>query len=185
MGQLRFAAAREGERIVYGAERPGYSDQAVGGWIKFMQDNSIHRVCCLLSPEQLTSYPFDLLEKYREAFGESNVCHAPIEDLHLCDTGTLENVILPFLLQSDQANNPVVVHCWGGSGRTGHVLAAWLVRHRDLSVDAALGAVRSTGRNPREAVECGNATEQDLRGLLTGPQRRRSSPSPKGRDTEV
>jgi protein-tyrosine phosphatase len=60
------------------------------------------------------------------------------------------------------------VHCSGGSGRTGHILAAWLVHHRGLSVDDALDAVISTGRNPWEAVHCGNATEEQLRCLLAG-----------------
>ncbi len=40
----------------------------------------------------------------------------------------------------------VVVHCWGGSGRTGKVLAAWLVRRHGLSAaDAAAEVVRFAG----------------------------------------
>ena len=171
MRPFKFAAAKEGEKTVYGAQRPDYTEWAVNEWISFMQKNGIRRVCCLLSPKQLHHYPLDLLWKYREVFGESNVCHAAIEDFHLCDPGTLESEILPFLLQSDQAEAPVVVHCSGGSGRTGHVLAAWLVRRRGLSVDDALAAVASTSRNPFEAVECGKATEQELRSLLANPNK--------------
>jgi protein-tyrosine phosphatase len=136
---------------VYGAQRPGYPAQAidatpVSAWISFMQRNGVYRVCCLLALKQLAYYRLDLLGTYREVFGESNVCHAAIEDYHLCDAVKLEDDILPFLLQSNQARIPVVVHGSGGSGRTGHVLAAWLVRHRGLSVDDALAAVVSTGR---------------------------------------
>ena len=179
MGQFNFAAAREGETTVYGAERPGYPARSVDGtlvseWISSMQQSGMCRVCCLLPPKQLAYYNLDLLGKYREAFGESKVCHVAIEDYHLCDPVKLENNILPFLLDSDQARTPVVVHCSGGSGRTGHVLAAWLVRHRGLSVDEALNAVISTGRNPREAVLCGNATEEQLRSLLTGTHSHRA-----------
>ena len=176
MRRFKFAAARKGEEIVYGAQRPGYSSKDVDAtlvseWISFMQQNNIRRVCCMLPPNQLAYYRLDLLRKYCEAFGESNVCHAGIEDFQLCDPVTLETVILPFLLQSDQMKVPVVVHCSGGSGRTGHVLAAWLVRHRGLTVDDALAAVASTCRDPREAVECGNATEQELHSLLAGPNK--------------
>ncbi len=31
----------------------------------------------------------------------------------------------------------VVVHCWGGGGRTGVALAAWLVRHHKLAPEQA------------------------------------------------
>src|SRR6266540_4109792 len=173
MGQFNFAAARNVEATVYGAQRPGYPAKAVeialvSGWISFMKQRGIRRVCCLLPPNQLAYYRADLLGSYREAFGGANVCHAAIQDYHLCEPATLEKVILPFLLESDQASTPVVVHCSGGSGRTGHVLAAWLVRHRGLSVEDALAAVVSTGRNPSEAVQCGNATLQQLRRLLAG-----------------
>jgi protein-tyrosine phosphatase len=89
-----------------------------------MQQSGVRQVCCLLPPKQLAYYRVDLLERYRKAFGESNVCHAEIEDYHLCNQAILENKILLFLLESDQTSTPVVVHCSGGSGRTGHVLAA-------------------------------------------------------------
>jgi protein-tyrosine phosphatase len=171
MDQVRYSAATPGEMIVFGAQRPGYPSKIVGSdrvkdWISLMQKSGMRRVCCLLPPKQLAYYQVDLIAEYRKVFGESNVCGAEIEDFHLCDHETLERRILPFLLESDQANTPVVVHCSGGSGRTGHVLAAWLVRHRGLSVHDALAAVAATGRNPWEAVECGYATEKELHSLL-------------------
>jgi protein-tyrosine phosphatase len=172
MGRFEFAAARPEEVIVYGAQRPGYPSKNVDvsdvrAWISFVQKSGIRRVCCLLPTKQLAYYRVDLLQTYREAFGQQNVCRAEVEDYHLCDHATLENTILPFLVESDRASTPVVIHCSGGSGRTGHVLAAWLVRHRGLSVDDAL-AIVSTNRNPREAVHCGHATEKELRCLLAG-----------------
>ena len=171
--RFKFAAARRGESIVHGAERPGYNatriePEAVREWTGFMKEHGIQRVCCLLSPAQLSYYTSDLLAQYRQVFGPGNVCHEPVEDYHLCDRESLERTILPFLASSDADGARVVVHCSGGSGRTGHVLAAWLVRHRGLCPDQALAAVEETGRNPREAVRCGNATEDELRTLLLG-----------------
>ncbi|MEH2143235.1 MAG: dual specificity protein phosphatase family protein [Nostoc sp.] len=80
------------------------------------------------------------------------VCWAPIADFHLSDLKTLTQKILPFLIEADKQNEKVVVHCSGGIGRTGHVLAAWLVSVRGLSNQAAIAAVKRTGRNPYEAA---------------------------------
>lgn len=173
VNRFRFGPAQIGETVVYGAQRPGYSSKSVGvepvrEWVVFMTENGIRRVCCLLPSAQLAYYATDLLEEYRRSFGAPNVCSVGVPDYHLCDPILLREVVLPFLAESDERDAPVVVHCSGGSGRTGHVLAAWLVDGRGLSTDQALTAVVATGRNPREAVGCGNATHDQLRQLLSG-----------------
>ncbi|GAB4386782.1 MAG: hypothetical protein Kow00121_54090 [Elainellaceae cyanobacterium] len=93
-----------------------------------------------------------MLGCYKQAFGIENVCWAPIADFEICDRTTLQDIILPFLLMSDQGQQKTAVHCSGGIGRTGQVLAAWLVFGRGLPQQAAIQAVRQTGRNPYEAV---------------------------------
>lgn len=147
----KFAAAWENESIVFGASRPGYLNNQVNDWIEFMKCQGIQRVCCLLGNDQLDRY-CDLLGTYQQVFGNEQVCWAPIEDFHLCDLETLTTKILPFLAEADKQAEKVVVHCSGGIGRTGHVLAAWLVSGRGLSNKAAIAAVRKTGRNPYEAA---------------------------------
>lgn len=173
MARFGFAPAQAEETIVYGAQRPGYPSRSVGPgpvreWLSYVSARGIHRICCLLPQQQLDYYELDLLAEYRAQFGPSNVCSAAVRDYHLCDPDVLSAAILPFLAASDEARWPVVVHCSGGSGRTGHILAAWLVRHRGLTGAQALAAVEASGRNPREAVQCGNATEEELRGLIRG-----------------
>ncbi len=147
----KFAGASKDELIVFGSARPGYTNEQVNEWIEFMQNQSIQRVCCLLPETQLTRYS-DLLGAYRQVFGLDQVCWAPIEDFNFATLEILAHQILPFLAIAKQQNEKVIVHCSGGIGRTGHVLAAWLVAGRGLSSRLAIAAVQQTGRNPYEAV---------------------------------
>ena len=134
------------ESIVFGAKKPGYSAREIKQWIEFMQKKAIARVCCLLSKNQLNQYS-DLLADYGVAFGQDRVCWAPIADFQLVDLEILCYQILPFLRSANDLGEKVVVHCSGGNGRTGHILAAWLVSDRGFSNQAAIAAVKGSGRN--------------------------------------
>jgi protein-tyrosine phosphatase len=147
----KFAAASPDESFVFGAARPGYNNKQVREWIKFMQQQGIDRVCCLLPKTQLDRYD-DLLSIYRQFFGLECICWAPIEDFHFVDREVLFHQILPFLAVADRQHQKVVVHCSGGIGRTGHILAAWLVAKRGFANKLAIDTVKQTGRNPYEAV---------------------------------
>jgi protein-tyrosine phosphatase len=147
----KFAAASADESRVFGAARPGYTEKQVSQWIEFMLDRDIQRVCCLLTKKQLDRYD-DLLGSYQQAFGREHVCWEPIEDFSLATPEMLIDRILPFLTIADQQQEKVVVHCSGGIGRTGQILAAWLVAGRGFDYESAIAAVRQTGRNPYEAI---------------------------------
>jgi protein-tyrosine phosphatase len=155
-----FCAAIDGEQIVFGARRPGFpfmhvSHKVLDEWLAFMQRHAIQQIVCLLPAKQLAYYAGDLLDTYQTHFGAQNVCWAPIEDFQLADPYLLTNRILPFLIRADRQQKRVLVHCSGGVGRTGHVLAAWLVVKYGLSNAQAIEAVRRTGRNPRESRASG------------------------------
>jgi protein-tyrosine phosphatase len=149
--KYKFAAASADEPIVFGAARAGYTNRQVRDWIEFMQARDIQRVCCLLSPAQIERYS-DLAGIYRATFGIDRICWAPIEDFKLPDSQLLIERILPFLDLADRSHEKVVVHCAGGVGRTGVILAAWLVARRGFSPKSATATVKKTGRNPSEAV---------------------------------
>ena len=166
-------------QLVLGACRPGFPakqvlTEEVADWTGFMAAAGIRRVVCLLaSSAEFKSYrrlPGGLLGEYGRCFDEYNVLHAPIRDYRLSSVENLERV-LAFLREGVEQGEKTVVHCAGGSGRSGHVLAAWLVRSRGLEPHEALATVRRTGRNPYEAVEQGSADEAALVKLLSSQMR--------------
>ncbi|MCZ6777051.1 MAG: protein-tyrosine phosphatase family protein, partial [Ignavibacteria bacterium] len=102
----------------------------------------------------------------RSEFGEENVCSTAIPNGYLCNGETLHGKILSFLRESDQRGEQLVVHCSGGRGQAGHILSAWLVHARAITIDEALSIFRQPRKNPREAVILGHALMEELRGLL-------------------
>lgn len=170
MGDVyRIAPATFREETAYGATAPGWNGQfdreAVDAWLADAREHDLERVCCLLEEASLDRYD-DLLGRYREAFGDERVLHAPVPDRHLADADLLNGSVLPFLGAADEAGERAVVHCRAGVGRTGHVLAAWLAHARGRSPGEAVSLVEETGRTPREAVRADNATERQLTELL-------------------
>jgi len=170
---FHFGPARSGEVTAYGARTPEGSFASIVEWADFMRAQGVTRVCCLLDAGQLAGFPVNLEAEYKKLFGETCVLMEPIADHHLCSQQALRERILPFLRTADSAGERVVIHCWGGNGRTGHVLAAWLVAARGLSPVDAMTAVEASGRLPQEAVLAGNATLDELIDLLAscGPDR--------------
>jgi protein-tyrosine phosphatase len=148
----KFASANRQESIIFGAARPKYSETSVKQWIKFMQQQKISRVCCLLESKQLTRYPIDLLETYRQEFSAKYVLWQPIKDFQIPLAEILIDCIIPFLISAEQSQQKTVVHCSGGVGRTGIVLASWLVSQRGYSNQEAIFAVQQNQRNPQETI---------------------------------
>jgi protein-tyrosine phosphatase len=148
----KFAPATRQESIIFGAARPKYTQRSIAQWIKFMQQQEISRVCCLLESKQLARYPINLLETYRQEFAAKYVLWQPIKDFQLPPAEILIDRIIPFLISAEQNQQKTVVHCSGGVGRTGIVLASWLVSQRGYSNQEAISAVQQNQRNPKEAI---------------------------------
>jgi protein-tyrosine phosphatase len=163
---FHFGPARSGEETAYGARTPDASPSSIAEWADFMRTRGVTRVCCLLDAGQLAGFPVNLEAEYKRLFGPASVLMQPIADHHLCSLEALRGNILPFLRAAEAGGERAVVHCWGGNGRTGHVLAAWLVAARGLSPRVAIEAVEAAGRLPQEAVLAGNATFDELIELL-------------------
>jgi protein-tyrosine phosphatase len=170
MSDHAFAPAGPDEAIVHGACAPGWdvaatSADPVEDWLAFVTGRGVERVCCLLSERQLRGFD-DLLARYQDTFGRDRVAHVPMADHRLTTPETLRSAVLPVLRTAEGRGEPLVVHCLAGIGRTGQVLAAWLVHARGYDPAAAVETVRRTGRDPAEAVEAGHADRSDLDALL-------------------
>ncbi|HYN06065.1 MAG TPA: hypothetical protein VES67_01620 [Vicinamibacterales bacterium] len=164
---FNFGPAGSGEPTAYGARTPDASLTSILEWATFMRSRGVTRVCCLLDDGQLAGFPVNLEAEYKKLFGAAHVLMEPVADHHLCSRQALRGHILPFLRSADTGGERTVIHCWGGNGRTGHVLAAWLVAARGLSPMEAIKTVEATGRLPQEAILAGNATLAELIELLT------------------
>lgn len=173
MAELGFGPPSRDEKLVFGAQRPGYpgkfvQKQVADDWITFMKAQGVRRIVCLLSDEELKYYPTlvgGLLGLYIDTFGKDNLLWAPTTD-RLLPTGEAVRHILYFLHDAALKGEKVVVHCSAGLGRTGLVLAAWLVYHHNLTERKAIRTVEEQNRSPREAVLYGSAKEAELMAVL-------------------
>jgi hypothetical protein len=166
----RFGPAGPWESHVYGACSPGWHTDAarsaaIRDWIAVVREHDVCRVCSLLPAGDDSGAGY--LARFRDEFGPDCVLHAPIPDGHLPAIESLSDDILPFLATSRDADERVVVTGLAGLGRTGVVLAAWLVSGRDFRPAEAISTVLGAGRDPRAVVERGDATLADLHALLT------------------
>lgn len=67
--------------------------------------------------------------------------HVPTQDLSAPDMEQIDNAV-EFIHERIQNEEPVMVHCAAGIGRTGTILACYLVKYHKLSVKNAIEQVR-------------------------------------------
>ena len=70
------------------------------------------------------------------------VGHIPMEDHHAPDVEVLDRGA-NFIIEKLKADKTVLVHCLAGEGRTGCVLAAYLILTRRIGGDAAIAILRA------------------------------------------
>jgi protein-tyrosine phosphatase len=161
---FNFSPACEKDNIVFGSCKPGYlqGSPTINGWITAMQKRGIERVMCLLNKKELNVYKGNLINDYRNRFGEDNVINVGIENREAPKLDMLINRILPFLDESVLLNRKTVVHCHAGIGRTGIILASWNIYHHGLCVDEAVSAVKAFEGVLRNPYEAGQESVQPL-----------------------
>eukprot|EP00879_Flechtneria_rotunda_P000977 GHRR01001111.1.p2 GENE.GHRR01001111.1~~GHRR01001111.1.p2 ORF type:complete len:186 (+),score=60.18 GHRR01001111.1:1238-1795(+) len=144
---FNFGATSEAELKVFGSARPGAKQQRcyspdlrvpaseVAEWVDFVKAAGVQHVISLLSASELETYAEPLPQGLQAAFGSGN--YANIDP----KTPDGPKQIMQTLRSARADGQTVLVHCWGGGGRTGIVQAAWLVEDKGLSPEDAAQAV--------------------------------------------
>lgn len=115
-----------------GCSRPGAHGSSIADDLAVLRDHGIHSVLTL------TETP--ILAHDLEA-ADLDTLHVPIDDFHAPTTRQMLQA-LAFIDASLAENMPVAVHCLAGQGRTGTILAAWLLRS-GLTADDAIAEIRA------------------------------------------
>jgi atypical dual specificity phosphatase len=123
-----------------GCSRPG----AAGNIDHDLDTLRRYGVGALLSLTE-TSLPQDALERH----GLLGL-HLPVDDFHAPTTAQMLEA-LAFLDDARAVSTPAAVHCLAGQGRTGTVLAAYLIRS-GLSAEQAIADVRAISPGAIEAA---------------------------------
>lgn len=111
--------------------------------------NQITNVVTLVSNEELVKYKVPTLISRYESL-DLNVLHSPIVDYGLPDVEQMKS-ILQWVQKKVKAKENILIHCVGGLGRSGTVMAIYAKVYLGKTGQEAIDFVRSIRGN--EAVE--------------------------------
>lgn len=117
--------------------------------VKSIVDSGIENIVTLITESELESYGVpNLIKTYNE--NGISTKHVSIVDQGIPTIEELDEIV-DWMDAKFKKNEKVLVHCVGGLGRTGTIVAAYLKKYRRYSTEEAINMVRKS-RSPR-AIE--------------------------------
>ncbi|MCB1159242.1 MAG: isochorismatase family protein, partial [Leptospiraceae bacterium] len=108
--------------------------------IQIIKENGVKAVLTMVTPAELEFYGvYNLEMKYREA--GLDTLFLPVIDQGVPSYHELEE-ILGWMQEKLKKGEKILVHCVGGLGRTGTIVACYLIKFFSLSVEEAVKRVR-------------------------------------------
>jgi protein-tyrosine phosphatase/nicotinamidase-related amidase len=146
--RLRIDYLKEEQPLIGMTILPGRKDRKrnLKEDLKMISHEGIQNVVTIVSKEELAQYGVpDLLNAYSEV--DLNFHHLTVVDQ---GTPTLDEMkkVIAFMQDAIKKNEKVLVHCVGGIGRTGMVVACYLKQFHKMDTQKAIELVR-TSRSPR------------------------------------
>ena len=120
--------------------------------LKMINENEITNVVTLVSTEELTHYGVpDLLNRFENSGIE--VLHSPIADYGLPGADQMKTILI-WVHKKVKAKENILIHCVGGLGRSGTVMAVYAKAYLGKTGEDAIQFVRSIrGQDAIETAE--------------------------------
>lgn len=116
--------------------------------LKFIQENNIQVIVNLMEDDEL-DHDFNLFFDYAPEFSKVGIetVRFPIQDVYIPKSKAYAIEIVDFIDRKNNEGKRVLVHCWGGVGRTGTIVGCYLLRHQLANADNFMSVIAHLRKN--------------------------------------